>query len=301
MKIEVALTAYLNENKCIKGLSENTIKCQEYIINEYYKTLKIVNIEEMNSIMIQKYIDKLRAKGLSKATIRSRYCALMAFVNHYYKTGIIKFNPYYHVRKVRKYRAHKIPLRADEMQKMVTVKCRHAMKIEYQHKRNRAIIGLFIYAGMRVGEIIRLTLEDVSASSGYIRVINGKFNIDRVVPIAEPLTTWLKEYEEVRLKCRADYYFIGLFDKTKMERNSITRIIKRYAKTAGIRRNVCSHILRHSFASQMLKGKVDMEKLRIIMGHSNVEMTAVYAKPDFAMIKEALMKSPLVEYFGGKT
>ncbi|MFA6548447.1 MAG: tyrosine-type recombinase/integrase [Candidatus Margulisiibacteriota bacterium] len=300
MLISRAIKEYLELNQYGRQLSINTIELYKLNLGKLSDYLGCRDIRKLDMVEIQAYFDDLRSAKLHPATLRGKYSSVMAFLNYYYKTGVLKINPYYHVRKIKKFRTHKKPLCAGVLQRMLDAKPNYRCRKGFQYYRNKSIMGLLIYGGLRVGEIINLEFKDIDLSAGYIKINKGKFNIDRVVPLTEPLISWMKKYCLLRMKCRSKHYFIGLFLKGKLHKDRITKVVQICAEAAGIKRRGYAHLLRHSFASQMLKGRVDLNDLKVLMGHRDIEMTAMYAKPDRQMVRAALLSNPLVGYFGGR-
>jgi len=286
----------MSGNKHIKRLSINTMVFQEQVLAKYLPD--VPTVEDITVKMIQTIFDLMKKEKVSPATIRSRYATIMAFLRHCYRHKHLKFNPSFTIKKIRKYRAQKIPLNGLALRKMLDVNINYPYCHEFQYYRNKAIIGLLIYAGLRVGEVNRLRKDDIH--DGYVNIIAGKGRFDRVVPIQEPLTSWLANYLKSRKHFHSNRLFVGLFKKSQFNRSTVNIIVKNVARAAKLRKKVYAHLLRHSFASQMLKGRVDLEDLRQIMGHQNVEMTAMYAKPDFEMVRDALLANPIVKILGGE-
>lgn len=295
MNLRKGYKKYINQRKGYLTLA--TMNHQRYVLERFVDSLSIESMENINCVKVQAYFDNLYKSGVSAITIKSRYAVIMAFLNHYYKEGILSFNPYFRIRKIRKQRTHRTPLNRKLLMKLINAECAYKLLPKFQHYRNKIIIGLLIFCGLRASEITNLKISGINIEEKYIKINNGKFNIDRIVPIEEPLVSWIREYLKVHPKKRSRYFIAGLSDKKKMDRNSITWIVRKTAKIAKIKRKVFSHLLRHSFASQMLEGRVDLNNLKLLMGHKSIEMTAMYAKPNSEMIREALLKNPLIKYF----
>ncbi|OGC11541.1 hypothetical protein A3K48_03420 [candidate division WOR-1 bacterium RIFOXYA12_FULL_52_29] len=289
---------YLRENTLIKRLSSRTISFQKRILNKYLPLA--LHSEKVSAAIIKQIIGSIKKKAYSPATIRSRYAILMAFLNYCYQNKHISVDPYLIVKKVKKYRAHKIPLKRDELNRLLVAKVSYRYRRDFQYYRNKTILGLLIYAGLRASEIIDLRREDISIENKYLKVPASKRSHGRLLPLNEQIVLWMTEYLKARKKLRSPYFFLGLFDKTKLDRMTVTEIVKKHGRAAGIKRTVYAHLIRHSFASQMLKGGVKLENLQTIMGHRNIEMTAMYAKPDGEMINKALLSNPLIKILGGK-
>lgn len=296
MRLVNCIKEYLFENKYLKRLSKNTINYQKRTL--YSSLSDIGDIKDVNAKKVQKIFDLMKKEGLSLATTRSRYSIIMAFLNSCYQKKYISFDPYLFIRKVFKYRAHKKPLDKNELSRLLSADLFYKKSCDFQYYRNKALLGLLIYSGLRASEIVCLRKTDVYLSKRYINVLRGKGKVTRIIPIEEPLVSWLSNYLRFRKKMHSKYLFVGLFSKGKLNRNTITQIMKKIARSAGLSKKINSHLLRHSFASQMLKGGVPLEQLMILMGHKDIEMTAMYAKPDKEMINDALLSNPLISILG---
>jgi len=164
------------------------------------------------------------------------------------------------------------------------------------NKKSRLMISLVYATGMRVSEITSLKIDDLDFEEliGYVR--QGKGKKDRILNIPKFLSSKLKRLAEKEKSFGAIYLFPGR-NNTKMSDRNIQKIVKNAAKKAGIKKDVHTHTLRHSFATHLLENGVDIRKIQELLGHSDLSTTQIYAHVSPAELKK--IKSPL-DVFTGK-
>jgi integrase/recombinase XerD len=145
--------------------------------------------------------------------------------------------------------------------------------------RDQALLEVLYAAGLRVSELVTLTLNDVNLQVGYIRVF-GKGSKERIVPIGETAQKKVQSYIETArpgiMKGRkSPYLFIGNSGKN-ITRQAFWKMIKRYALLAGIHKKISPHVLRHSFATHLLERGADLRSVQSMLGHVNISTTQIY-------------------------
>lgn len=152
-----------------------------------------------------------------------------------------------------------------------------------ENLKHKAILGLLFMCGMRVGEVINLKPENIDRFNMVIKVIRGKGNKDRIVPMSEDLLKLLETYyREYKPK---EYMFNGQFTNQYSDR-SVNEFMKQIGVKAGIKKNLHSHLGRHSCFSQMLSNGIDMSVIQKIAGHQSAKTTAIYAKVTSTIINK---------------
>ena len=127
----------------------------------------------------------------------------------------------------------------------------------------RAIFKVLANTGMRVSEIVNLSVHDISVNETARIRIKGKGNKERIINISKELVEELMNS--------------GFFEKKPSVR-SIQRAVKRYARKAGIKKKVTPHIFRHSFAVALIERGVPLNKIQALLGHANISTTSIYLK-----------------------
>ncbi|WP_018122322.1 site-specific tyrosine recombinase XerD [Wohlfahrtiimonas chitiniclastica] len=145
--------------------------------------------------------------------------------------------------------------------------------------RDRAMMELLYSCGLRVTELIALTLTQVNLQVGVVRLV-GKGNKERLVPIGEEGIEWINQYlnharGELSRGQSTDWLFLSNRGD-KMTRQAFWYVIKKTAKTAGISSTISPHTLRHAFATHLVNHGADLRVVQLLLGHSSLSTTQIY-------------------------
>ena len=146
--------------------------------------------------------------------------------------------------------------------------------------RDKAMLEVLYATGLRVSELVGLTMEEINLQQGVIRV-TGKGNKTRLVPLGEESIYWLERYiEEVRSILLSGQSSDVLFPSrrgSQMVRQTFWHRIKHYAQLSGINKEALSpHVLRHAFATHLLNYGADLRVVQMLLGHSDLSTTQIY-------------------------
>jgi integrase/recombinase XerD len=158
--------------------------------------------------------------------------------------------------------------------------------------RDRAMLETLYATGLRVSELVGLTLRQLSLNTGVVRVV-GKGNKERLVPLGEESMAWIARYlREARpqLAARAakapDAVFITA-RRAPLSRQGFWHLIKRYAMRAGIPpASLSPHTLRHAFATHLLNHGADLRVVQLLLGHADITTTQIYTHVARARLKQ---------------
>lgn len=145
--------------------------------------------------------------------------------------------------------------------------------------RNKAMLELLYSSGLRVSELVNLTVYDVQLSENIVRII-GKGGKERIVPIddyaTKYLTIYMTEYRPQLMKKQiTNDLFLNNLGK-KISRQAMFKIIQQIALKKGIRTHFSPHTLRHSFATHLLENGADLRSIQELLGHSSISTTQIY-------------------------
>ncbi|MDH1264253.1 site-specific tyrosine recombinase XerD [Pseudomonas sp. GD03944] len=155
--------------------------------------------------------------------------------------------------------------------------------------RDRAMLEVLYACGLRVSELIALTLEQVNLRQGVLRVF-GKGSKERLVPLGEEAIVWIERYmREARpflLDGKPSDVMFPSLRGEQMTRQTFWHRIKHQAKVAGIAKNLSPHTLRHAFATHLLNHGADLRVVQMLLGHSDLSTTQIYTHIARARLQE---------------
>lgn len=159
-------------------------------------------------------------------------------------------------------------------------------------QRNKAIIEVLFSCGLRVSELVNLQLSNLYLDEGFIRV-TGKGNKERLVPISpkaiKELNLWFLDRNLMKIKPgEQDYVFLNRRG-AHLTRTMILILLKRQAQEAGIQKTISPHTLRHSFATELLKGGADLRVIQVMLGHESIGTTEIYTHIDTTTLREEIL------------
>lgn len=261
------------------GLSANTRQAYERDLRLFCKTLGFKNSDALVNVsreQITGYMTQLKEKGLAAATIARKLAAIKAFYRFMTAEGYMDANPAEVVEAGTK--GIKLPRVLSENE---VVRLLNQPDITTAEGfRDRTMLEVLYATGMRVSELINLTLERVDLNMKYI-IAFGKGSKERIVPLGSVAAEFLQQYlEKVRPKLthagrNTNIVFLA-FGGHELTRQRFWQIIRAYGRKANINKALTPHILRHSFATHLLDNGADLRSVQELLGHSDISTTQIY-------------------------
>ena len=147
--------------------------------------------------------------------------------------------------------------------------------------RNRVILQVLYRAGLRRSEVTNLTPADVNLEQSFLYIQDSKGGRDRYVPLDPETIAWLKKWEEIRPDC--EYYFSSMNGR-KLEDTYLLHMLYRFSEKSGVyiqngrsKKRVTPHVLRHTYATELLEEGFGIHEVQQLLGHSSIQTTAIYA------------------------
>mgnify|MGYP002410270781 FL=1 len=257
-------------------MSKNTMDAYVRDIDKFFNFIKDrkESVEKVEIISIMAYVQYLQKAGKAVSSIVRNIVSLRNFYKYLMLKGIVNENPilYYQIPKI----VHNVPevLTIEEVDKLLSSPDLSTDK----GIRDKAMLEVMYAAGMKVMELLNLTLYDINLKLSYVKCSNSKNN-ERIVPIGSVAVKYLKKYLDIRQELNVynlDILFLNL-KGVKMSRQGFWKIIKYYAKEAKIDKNINAFTLRHSFAVHLLQNGADIKSVQELLGHKDLSATQIYS------------------------
>lgn len=266
-----------------KGLSENTLENYQRDLDQFASWLKKQGLapDALDNLAIRQYKIFL-GKSYSPASVSRKTTALNGFLKYLSENEVLT-----QTLKVTDRTKHENHLPNVLTEEEITALIDAVPRDKLAGKRDAAILELMYATGMRVSEVINMTMDQYYGDEMVVRVI-GKGNKERLVPFGECAKASVSDYLQARQAAhvKASPYLFLSNRQEKMSRQAIWKLIKKYAKLAGIQSDVTPHTIRHTFATHLLNHGVDLRAIQEMLGHSDISTTQIYVHLAFASIEK---------------
>ncbi len=275
----INLKEYIYYLKITKNLSKNTIMSYERDIVEYLDFIeKNYAIKDMNRVEkkhVDNFVRSLSRKKISPKSITRKISSIHSFHKYLLSENIVDRDIIAKVKKPVTPKTLPTVLNIAEVERFIEAAVGSGKPLDL---RNVAMVELAYGSGLRVSELLDLTISDLHLNMGLIN-ITGKGNKERIVPLGEESIVALRNYlVQARSKLEpkaSDVVFVNR-NGTKMSRIGFYKIIQTIADRAGIHKNMSPHTLRHSFATHLLENGASLRSVQELLGHEDIMTTEIY-------------------------
>lgn len=277
MKVQVAKENFINYCEYEKGLSANTLKSYNYEINLYQTYLEdklsIIDIEKVSKEDIESYLKHCYLKNEDSKTISHKITTIYNFHNYLLREKVIKDNQAEFIDRPKLAKHLPYTLTVKEIDKLLDI----ALVTVFDY-RDKAMLELMYGTGLRVSELVSLTVYDVDFYNAFLR-IKGKGSKERIVPINNASLKYLKLYLDRRClllkKKTSDELFLNARGEG-ISRQGFFKNLKKILAEKGMPTNISPHSLRHSFATHLIENGADLRSVQTMLGHSDITTTKIY-------------------------
>ncbi|MBI5755948.1 MAG: tyrosine recombinase XerC [Nitrospirae bacterium] len=308
----------------VRNYLSDLLQFVEYLKSVLEKdSLSIEDFHNIDHLMIRAFLAKLCNKGLNKSSVARKISAIRTFFNYLCRESGGVNNPGKMVSTPR--RARNLPrfLSVDEADRLLNA----PSGVDVMTLRDRAMLETFYSAGIRIGEIVAVNIEDLNFMDGLLRV-KGKGRKERIVPIGSKAVAAIREYLEALMlagknenqTCHPDPetssgvsgskeilnqvqndreavfssekgipLFLNRFGM-RITTRSVHRIVGKYKKLSGLW-DMTPHSIRHSFATHMLEGGADLRSVQEMLGHTSLSTTQRYTHVSMDKLMEVYDKA----------
>jgi integrase/recombinase XerD len=287
--LERQLSRYFDFLRLEKQVAQNTFVSYEFDLVSYRHFLDSVGIRDAGTVteeQVSQFMQALQERDLSPRSIARTLSAVRGFYRFLMGEEIVKDDPTQNIDALKRTKSLPDVLSVADIDKML----KQPDTSKSLGVRDRAILEALYATGMRVSELVNLKQSSLLFRDELV-LVYGKGSKERLIPIGKSARDWITEYQSnarsvyARRGKSLDVLFLNARG-TKMTRQAIWNTIRKYAKAAGIKKEVHPHTLRHSFATHLLEGGADLRAVQEMLGHADISTTQIYTHIDREYLKE---------------
>ncbi|MCX5695670.1 MAG: tyrosine recombinase XerC [Candidatus Omnitrophica bacterium] len=255
-----------------KNYSQHTLINYKVDLKDFSKFCGELSLDKIDYLLLRKYLAVLKEKSLGNRSVGRHLSALRSFFRFLSREGYIKTNPILMLSSPKLDKHLPSFMTEEEVARLIESAFAKNEKDEFG-LRDRAILETFYSSGLRISELVSLSIEDVDFISGVVKAF-GKGKKERVVPIGDAALNAIRKYLDKRKK-QSTALFLNKNGK-RISTRGVRNIVEKYLKGAGIARGVSPHTFRHSFATHLLNRGADLRTVQELLGHANLSSTQIY-------------------------
>lgn len=284
---------YIHFLKYERRMSLHTIESYLSDIKQFLEYLKevyaIENVHDVSWMHIRSYIVEISFESYKASSLQRKQSAIKQFFDFAVLQKIIKKNP---VKRFPKRRVEeRLPEVLTEKQTEMLFSEEHLNNLNIS-LRDRIILEILYQTGMRVTELIEMKERNIDFSKCELKIL-GKGNKWRIIPIHKDLSALLKEYKNYKAEENliVSENFLTLESGAPLYRQYVYRVVKKYLSSVSSASYKGPHVLRHTFASQLLNAGANLIHIKELLGHESLESTQIYTKVHIERLKEVYKKA----------
>ena len=289
LKLDNEIRQYFNFLRLEKGSSQHTLRSYEFDLAKYRAFLvdqNIVTAGKVKEEHLSEFLKELAQKRLSPRSVARILSALRGFHRFLVGEGLHDDDPTENIDAPKQSKTLPGVLSVAEIDAILKQPdTRKPLGV-----RDRAMLEVLYATGVRVSELTNLKQSNLMFESDLILVF-GKGSKERLVPIGSSAMDWVTTYQrDVRMHLAKggrsqDVLFLN-FRGGKLSRAAIRDLVVKYARAAGIKKEIHPHTFRHSFATHLLEGGADLRAVQEMLGHVDISTTQIYTHIDREYLKE---------------
>ncbi|MGE5849241.1 MAG: site-specific tyrosine recombinase XerD [Candidatus Methylomirabilota bacterium] len=269
-----------------RGLAQNSLEAYRRDLSRYtaYLADRGKQVIALDRAEVPRYLLLLREEGLSPRSVARHLSAIRQFHRFLVREGHAGEDPTSHLESPRPWRRLPTVLSSEEVDRLLA----SGLPATPRGLRDRAMLEVLYASGLRVSELVGLRLADLNLVGGILRVL-GKGNKERLVPLGDAAVESLRAYladgrPKLERRRASLHLFLGRHGRG-LTRQMFWRLLRQYARAAGITKPVTPHTLRHSFATHLLERGADLRSVQLMLGHADIGTTQIYTHLTRALLK----------------
>lgn len=289
--IEQEIDGFLTHLLIEKGLAENTISSYRQDLYAFAQSLRQTKVEGLDQVSREEiiaYLTALKDRGICARSHARHLVSIRQLYRFLLLEGKVAKNPCVNITFPKTWLRLPHVLNYSQVEMLLSQPDESLLGL-----RDKAMLELVYATGVRVSELVNLTLNGINLEAGFILCL-GKGSKERLVPVG----TFARESVRKYLTCArgkllkaggSEYLFLNCFGR-KLTRQGFWKILKSYALKAGITKDIAPHTLRHSFATHLLENGADLRSVQTLLGHANIATTQIYTHVTIEKVKELYFK-----------
>jgi integrase/recombinase XerD len=291
--MEAQIESFIEYCHNVKGTSRNTelsYRRDLYQLADFLRAqYQMTRVEDLTATALYGYIRFLEKKQRKAATISRNIASIRAFCHYLVREGVLMMDVSETLKAPRVEKKLPGVLSPEEVERLMDA----VQGTSPKELRDKAMLELLYATGIRVSELIHLTLRDVNLKLGYLTCSQSER--ERVIPFGATAKTAVEAYmawarAELLGENSSEWLFVNCSGKS-MSRQGFWKILKGYAVSAGIQQDITPHTLRHSFAAHLVQNGADLKSVQEMMGHSDISTTQIYMNMNVNKIRDVYMKA----------
>ena len=269
---------YLNYLKLERNLSPNTLESYARDLRLFYDFIlkqSKVKFSKITEVQVREFINAQFDKGSRAKTLARRLSALRMFFRYGLEEKFFSNDPMENIELPKLSKRLPQFLTEPEVNELLT-KPDLTTPIGL---RDKAMLEVAYACGLRVSELVQITMGDIHFNEGIVKVL-GKGGKERWVPVGRSALAAMKDYGELArpglLRKKLSPYFFLSQKGGRLTRQQFFLQLKKYAKLAGITKNISPHKLRHTFATHLIEHGADLRSVQTMLGHADLSSTQIY-------------------------
>lgn len=283
-----AIALFIEHLRYEKRYSKHSLIAYEGDLRQWATYLKehyeVVQLNEVNSSMIRSWLVARMEEGLEARSINRKITALKSFYKYAIRSNWVTVNPMGKISSPKV--AKRLPVYV-EAEKLDLLLDHTTFEDSFNGRRDHLILELFYGTGMRLSELLGLAVEDVNLRGLQLKV-TGKRNKQRIIPIFPSLAAQIEKYLVDRNAIQTTHSSLLIMEDGKeLYPVLVYRVVNKHLSMVSTQQKRSPHVLRHSFATEMLNKGADLNAIKEILGHANLSATQVYTHNTIEKLKLA--------------
>jgi len=296
MLMHTAVERFATHVEAVRGYSPRTAVAYQSDLSQLAAFMAEEGLEptidNVTRELMERWIVAMKRDGLKRNTIVRHVHAAKSFWNYLLDSDLTERHPMRRLPTPKRQPTLPTYLSAEELSSLLDAALNQ--RVAFCAFRDYAILATFIFTGVRRSELLNLQLDDVILDTRQVRIINGKGNKSRVVPMVDELIEAISDWLEFRPDCVCENLFVSL-NGNPLGSTQLQRLWSRALCRSSIeRRGITIHTLRHSFATLLLQsGECDLVSIQKMLGHSRLDTTAICTHVAAGDLHRAVSAHPL--------